>query len=350
MSHPYLHILSIILLLSACTGGEEHAGEEVDPAPPGEMVAVSFSSTVGLATKAGEGAGGVVDTDPALADDVQVIVYAYKEEAAGGVLTSVPLVTRTYKAANGDGSLTESGSEGVMYLAAGKYRFYALSVNENSRPPVLAESSFSETGELVNNTDYIYCATNATLSSTSGEEQTVPLSFSRLSVRIELKVVNEITGGAAGKATEAATPIIKLAATDPTGSKITLGADPAITSGSIPVTAVANTEMTVTGTLAGGGFTAGYILLPIEAGQKIPVTITFPTITFEGLPQQKDKLYTLDITTPEGGFVSGNRYSYRVNITGNDIVFQGVTVSGWKDKEGSMSDDDITEDFDDVTQ
>ena len=95
MSHPYLHILSFILLLSACAGVDEHAGEEVDPAPPGEMVAVSFCSFGGLATKAGEGAGGVAETDPALADDVQVIVYAYKEEAAGGVLTSAPLVTRT---------------------------------------------------------------------------------------------------------------------------------------------------------------------------------------------------------------------------------------------------------------
>ena len=40
MSHPYLYILSFILLLSACVDGEEHADEVVDPAPPGEKVAV----------------------------------------------------------------------------------------------------------------------------------------------------------------------------------------------------------------------------------------------------------------------------------------------------------------------
>lgn len=158
-------------------------------------------------------------------------------------------------------------------------------------------------------------------------------------------MVSEINGTDAGKATEAATPVIKLAATDPVGSKIRLGADPVITSGRVPDAAVANTGMTVTGTLAGGGFTAGCIILPMKAGQEIPVTITFPTITFDGLPQQKDKLYTLAITTPEGGFVSGNQYSYRVNITGNEVVFQGVTITGWKDKEGSMPDSDITEDF-----
>ena len=137
-------------------------------------------------------------------------------------------------------------------------------------------------------------------------------------------MVSEINGTDAGKATEAATPVIKLAATDPVGSKIRLGADPVITSGRVPDAAVANTGMTVTGTLAGGGFTAGCIILPMKAGQEIPVTITFPTITFDGLPQQKDKLYTLAITTPEGGFVSGNQYSYRVNITGNEVVFQGA--------------------------
>lgn len=345
MSHPYLYILSFILLLSGCADGEEHADEVVDPAPPGEMVAVSFSSVIGLATKAGgEAAGVTADTDPVLADDVQVIVYAYKE-AAAGIPTAAPVASRTYKAANGNGSLAESGSEGLMYLAVGKYCFYALSVNENSQPPVLAEGSFSETGELTNNTDYIYCKTNATISSASGEEQEVLLSFSRLSVRIELKVVSEINGTDAGKATEAATPVIELAATDPVGSKIRLGADPVITSGRVPDAAVANTGMTVTGTLAGGGFTAGCIMLPMKAGQEIPVTLTFPTITFDGLSQQKDKLYTLAITTPEGGFVSGNQYSYRVNITGNEVVFQGVTVTGWKDKEGSMPDSDITEDF-----
>ena len=86
MSHPYLYILSFILLLSACVDGEEHADEVVDPAPPGEMVAVSFSSVIGLATKAGgEAAGVTADTDLVLADDVQVIVYAYKETAVGEI-------------------------------------------------------------------------------------------------------------------------------------------------------------------------------------------------------------------------------------------------------------------------
>ena len=81
----------------------------------------------------------------------------------------------------------------------------------------------------------------------------------------------------------------------------------------------------------------------MQAAQTIPVTITFPSITFNGLVQT-DKIYTLDITTPDGGFASGNQYTYKVNITGNDIAFKGVSVNPWTGKTGSLPDEDVTED------
>lgn len=345
MSDLYPYLLSFLLLLAACVGGEEHSGDDIDPTPSGEKIAVSFSSTIDLATKAGTAEGGAV-TDQALADGVQVIVYAYKQDAVGNP-AAAPVVSRTYQATNGNGSLTESGDKGMMYLSAGKYSFYALSTNDATTPPMLADGSYLSTGELANNTDYIYCATNTAITSLPGETQSVSLSFSHLSMRIELKVACESSG--TGRVTAAETPVIKLAATNPSGSKIELGANPAIAPG-VPVTGESNySAMHVEGNLS-AGFTADYILLPIQKKQEIPVTITFPSITIEGLPAQTNKLYTLTVTPPDDEFVSGNQYSYKVNITGNEAVFKEVTVTDWTGKDGSMPDSDITEDFEDVKQ
>lgn len=347
MSNLSPYLLSLSLLLGACSS-EEGVGGDVDPIPQEEKIAVSFSNSIELETKADPGS-----TDPAteqvLAKDVQVIVYAYKQSEAG-VPVSAPVVSRTYVSGGsedgkGNGNLAVSGTDGIMYLAAGKYVFYALSVNENSDPPKLADNSNSETGELANATDYLYCATAVTtIASTPGVEHNVPLSFSRLSARIELKVVSE--GGGANQATAATTPVIKLTPTNPTNSKITLGgvASAIITTG-FPVAGKANTGMTVEGTLT-EGFIAGYVLLPMAGSQTVAVTITFPSITFEGLAAQTNKLYELTITTPDGGFASGKQYNYRVNITGNDVSFKNLTVTDWTGgKNSNISDSDITEDF-----
>lgn len=335
MNYFYPIFLTACLLLAACSK-EEHRGEEVDPLPPiEEMVAISFNSTIELETKAeGETAA---DASQTLAEGVLVDVYAYKQDAIA-IPTKPATVKRRYKiGAKGVMDLAES-QDGIMYLPAGNYSFYALSVNANTAPPELINNS--ETAQLSNNTDYIYSATNVTINSKPGETQTVSLAFSRLSTRIEIKIVNG--GNGDDKAVAAENPSLTFAATDPTGSKISLGANPLIAYGTPATTNL--TTIQCNGTLT-DGFTASYIMLPMQGTQQIPVSLKYPSITFNGLQPQKDKIYELNIITLNEGFVSGKQYNYKVNISGNDVVFQGVTVTAWTEKAGNLPNDNITEDF-----
>lgn len=338
MNHFYPYILCGCLLLTGCVFDIALPGEGGDPAPvpDEEKVVVSFSSTIDLETKA---------NPSALVDGVLVDVYAYEQS---GITTpeKTAVVSRRYAASGGNGSLTVTGGGSVMLLAAGNYTFYALSTNEATTPPGLAAGSVSQTVQLANNTDYIYCATNKTIDSKPGETQSVSLPFLRLSTRLVITIVSE---GGDDKITAAAAPSLLLAATNPSNMKITLGDLAQLTNILIPGVPVGNkddyTTIQSTGTEnINDGFTASYIMLPMQAGQTIPVTITFPSITFNGLVQT-NKVYELTITTPEGGFASGNQYNYKVNITGNGIVFKGVSVSKWTGKNGSLPNGDITEDW-----
>lgn len=335
MSHFYLYILSGCLLLTGCVFDIALPGDGGEPAPAPvpdeEKVAISFNSSIDLSTKA--------DASSTLADGVQVVVYAYAQDAAA-TPTAAAVVSRPYVVSDGSGNLTVTGGEGMMYLAAGNYTFFALSVNKDAAPPALSVGSFSETVQLSNQTDYLYCASHTAITSKPGETQNVALAFRRLATSLKITIVSESAGD--DKVTAATAPSITFAATNPGGSKITLGADPAISAG-IPI---ANKEQYTTVESTGdltNGFTAEDILLPMQAAKTIPVTITFPSITFNGLVQT-NKIYTLDITTPEGGFASGNQYTYKVNITGNDIAFKGVSVNPWTGKTGSLPDEDVTED------
>ncbi len=336
MSHFYLYILSGCLLLTGCVFDIALPGDGGEPAPAPvpdeEKVAISFNSSIDLSTKA--------DASSTLADGVQVVVYAYAQDAAA-TPTAAAVVSRPYAVSGGNGNLTVTGSAGIMYLAAGNYTFYALSVNQNATPPALTTGSFSETGQLSNQTDYLYCAFHTAITSQPGETQNVTLAFRRLATSLKITIVSESAGD--DKVTAAEAPSITFAATNPGGSKITLGADTPVTAG-VPVTDKNDyTTVTSTGDLT-SGFTVEYILLPMKAAQTIPVTITFPSITFNGLAAQTNKVYTLDITTPDGGFASGNQYTYKVNITGNDIAFEGVSAKPWTGKEGLFPDEDVTED------
>lgn len=335
MNYFYSIFLTACLLLAACSK-EEHTGEEVDPLPPiEEMVAISFNSTIELETKAeGETAA---DASQTLAEGVLVDVYAYKQDAIA-IPTKPATVKRRYKiGAKGVMDLAES-QDGIMYLPAGNYSFYALSVNADTAPPELINNS--ETAQLSNNTDYIYSAQNVTIDSKPGETQTVSLPFGRLSTRIEIKIVNG--GNGDDKVVAAENPSVTLAATDPAGSKISLGANPLIAYGTPIKTDL--TTIQCEGTLT-DGFTASYIMLPMQGTQQIPVSLKYPSITFNGLEPQKDKIYELNITTPDEGFVSSKQYNYKVNISGNDVTFQGVTVTVWTEKAGNLPNDNITEDF-----
>lgn len=334
MSHFYLYILSGCLLLTGCVFDIALPGDGGEPAPvpDEEKVAISFNSSINLSTKAG--------TSSTLANGVQVVVYAYAQDAAA-TPTVAAVVSRPYAVSGGNGNLTVTGDEGIMYLAAGNYTFYALSVNKDEAPPALSGGSFSETAQLSNQTDYLYCASHTAITSKPGETQNVALAFHRLATSLKITIVSE--SDADDKVTAATAPSITFAATNPGGSKITLGADPPVTAG-VPVTDTnAYTTVESTGDLT-SGFAAEYILLPMQAAQTIPVTITFPLITFNGLAEQTNKVYTLDITTPEGGFASGNQYTYQVNITGNDIAFEGVSAKPWTGKTGSLPNEDVTED------
>lgn len=333
MSRLYPLIFCSYLLLTGCVFDialpDEGSGPV--PVPDEEKVAVSFSSSMDLSTKADA---------VSLADGVLADVYAYQQNTVATPAVTA-LVSRHYVVSGGNGSMEVTGGESIMYLSAGNYTFYALSVNANAAPPGLAAGSFSETGQLNNNTDYIYCATNTPIDSKPGETQAVSLSFRRLSTRFVLQIVSESSGD--DQATAADAPSLLLAATNPSGLKITLGATEILPSGTPVSNKNEYTTLQSTGTLT-EGFTASCIMLPMQGGKTIPVTVTFPGITFNGLVQT-NKIYTLEITTPEGGFTSGNQYNYRVNITGNDIVFKGVSVRPWTGKDGSLSDEDVTEDW-----
>lgn len=341
MNHLYPISLCLGLLLTGCVLESSLPGEgdEPVPVPEEEKIAVSFSSTIDLETKAGSEAETKAESTT-LADGVQVTVHAY-EQSGIATPSAAAVVSRNYaqKVSGGSANLEVTGGDGGMFVAAGNYTFFALSVNADAAPPALI--SFSETGQLHNNTDYIYCATHAAITSQPGVAQNVPLAFKRLSTRIAIQIVSDSEGD--DKATAATAPIIRFAATDSTGSKITLGASSVITSGKPVIDTHKYTEITSAGDIT-NGFTAVYTMLPMQANQTFPVTITFPSITFNGLVQT-DKVYTLTIPTSGTGLTSGNQYNYKVNITGNDIIFQGVSVSPWTGKDGSLPNEDVTEDW-----
>ena len=343
-------LLLAFLLLASCSSGEEVLKEEIPPVQPEEKIAVSFSGRLELTgTKAGTESGetgtpvGDTDATQTLRKDVNVTIRAYQQQAIGQP-TAAAQLGYDYKVQS-DGSLTIKDDGEDMLLAAGGYGFYALSVNAagteaDSIPPALTSETSAETGTLKNNTDYLYCAVSQTINSDpDGAKQNVSLSFSRLAARLQITIVSE---GGDDKITEATAPTITLPLTDPTDSKITLGATPAI--GQYAVASV-DATLESKGNIE-DGFTASCILLPMTEKQKLPVRIIFPSITFNGLAAQTDKLYETTITTPTGGFASGKQYNYTVNITGNQIGFTGLSVTDWVSRKGELPKEDITEDFD----
>ena len=342
--------LLAFLLLFSCSFGEEILKEEIPPVQPEEKIAVSFSGRIDLVeTKAGnEGAPetpGEAATTQALWEDVNVTIRAYMQPSISQPAVA-PQSCRDYLAADGGGLTVKNGEE-EMFLTAGTYTFYALSVNAagtatDSVPPALATGSHSETEALKNNTDYLYCAiSKKIISNPDGDKQNVNLSFTRLASRIKITVTSK-GGTGSEEIIKADAPKITLPLTNPAGSKITLGANDPI--GQYPVASDGLT-LESTGNLT-DGFTAGCILLPMQKGQKIPVRIVFPSITFNGLAAQTDKLYTADVTTPTGGFVSGKQYNYTVNITGNQVGFTGLSIEPWNVNDGQLPNGNITEDFD----
>ena len=341
MSHIYLYLLSFSFLLAGCAGEEKIGGDDVDPILPEEKIAVSFSSKLYLEPET-KAEGNTSD----LLENVNVVIRVYKQ-AAVGVPTVDALIRRNYKvAANGD--LTAAADEAIpIYLGADNYTFFALSVNtagtdENTFPPELA-SSMSETVELKNETDYLYCAVNEKISSSPDNKATVNLTFERLAARIQITIVSE---GGDDKIISAQVPTVTLPLTDPSGSKIILGGEPLINQGN-PFTDQKNyTALQSTGNIT-DGFVADCILLPMAAStdRTLPVTILFPSITFNGLGEQTNKIYTLNIPLPaDTGFASGKQYNYKVNITGNEIGFAGLTVVSWKGVNGNIPNEDMSED------
>ena len=336
--------LLALLLLFSCSSGEEILKEEIPPVQPEEKIAVSFSGRIDLVeTKAGD--EGTPETQ-ALRKDVNVTIWAYMQPSISQPAIA-PQSCRDYLATDGGGLTVKNGEE-EMFLTAGTYTFYALSVNAagmatDSVPPALVTGSHSETEALKNNTDYLYCAVSQKIiSNPDGEKKNVALSFTRLASRIQITVTSKGGTGSDDKITAATAPKITLPLTKTSDSKITLGATPAI--GQYAV-ATADTTLESTGNLT-DGFTAGCILLPMQEGQKIPVRIVFPSITFNGLAEQEEKLYTAEVTTPAGGFVSGKQYNYTVNITGNQVGFTGLSIEPWNVNDGQLPNGNITEDFD----
>ncbi|WP_293674546.1 fimbrillin family protein [uncultured Parabacteroides sp.] len=331
--------LLALLLLFSCSSGEEILKEEIPPVLPEEKVTVSFSGKMELAeTKAEEGGDTPTQTQT-LRKDVNVTIRAYKQTEVGKP-TVAPQLCYDYLVQS-DGSLkVKSGDE--MLLSAGTYTFYALSVNAagDTVPPALTSGSHSETEALQNNTDYLYCGVNREIVSNPEETHKVSLTFSRLAARLQISIVSD---GGDDKITAAEAPTVTLPLTDPAGSKITLGATPAIEQYAV---ASADTTLESEGDIT-EGFTAGCILLPMTASQTLPVRIVFPSITFNGLVPQVDKLYETKIITPAGGFVSGNQYNYTVNITGNQVGFTTLSVTAWdiKTPVNGLPDSSIEEDY-----
>lgn len=348
MSHIYLYLLSFSLLLAGCSGEEKVGGDDVDPVLPEEKVAVSFSSKLYLepASKAGVTRGTATDN---LTENANVTIRAYKQAASGSSLTGAPLVRQDYKVdAAGNLVVTADGGE-PMYLGAGLYSFYALSVNaagtgEENLPPELKDNNSLVTVPLKNQTDYLYCAVNGKISSNPENKATVNLTFERLAARIQITIVSE---GGDDQIVSAQPPTVTLPLTDPSGSKITLGSNPPINQGNPVSDQKDYTKLQSTGDITTDGFMAGCILLPMAAAadRVLPVTILFPSIVFNGLGELTNKIYTLKIPVPaDAGFVSGKQYNYQVNITGNEIGFERLTVVGWNGVDGNIPNEDMSED------
>lgn len=346
-----IHLYTILLgclALCACSTEEPVQGGEIEqPAEPEEKIAVSFSSKLYLEPDTKTATEG---TTANLSDGANVAIHVFRQ-AAMGVPDVAALTRRDYKVA-ADGSLTATADEAIpMYLGAGTYTFYALSVNmagegAEALPPELADGNVSSgTVELKNGTDYLYCAVNRKFSSNMENAVTVSLPFERLAARIQLTITS--TGDAENVIVAATAPSVTLPLTDPAGSKITLGAIPQLAPGEPVTDMVEYTELVSEGNVT-DGFVADCILLPMKAKADVislSVTILFPSITFSGLGEQTDKVYTLEIPIPkEEGFASGKQYNYKVNITGNEVGFGGLTVVPWTAKTGNLPNDDMTED------
>lgn len=126
----YLIYTIFILLLAGCAD-EEQRGEEPVPTPPEELVAVSFSSTIDLTTKATE------EVTENLAEGALIDVHVYKQ-ANTTAPSGSPLVTRRYKVVSG-GNMEPADPGNTMYLPVGTYAFlhWLSTLRKRSRPPWL---------------------------------------------------------------------------------------------------------------------------------------------------------------------------------------------------------------------
>lgn len=340
--HSYITLLACFCLV-ACSSEKIEPGDEIPPVPdvPEEPIAVSFSSKLYLEPETR------AENEESLLADANVVIYVYKQTSVG-VPAEAPLLQRSYKVGK-NGDLAENVAGEPMYLGAGSYTFYALSVNAagadaTALPPELVEGAVAETVELKNQTDYLYCAVNQAIVSNPTNVAKVSLPFKRLAARIQIQIVSE---GGDDKIVSADAPTVRLPLTDPSGSKIKLGNDPALATGN-PVSDTGKYSVLQSKGDVANGFVADCILLPMQTGkQPLPVTILFPSITFSGLGELKNKVYTLSIPIPSpDGFASGKQYNYKVNITGNEVGFSGMTVVPWKGgTSGDLSGDDVTEDW-----
>lgn len=279
MNHFSLYLL--LFILAICTScGSSKDEPSVNPDPDNN---IQFTAKV-IPTK--------TNTTP-LIPGVIVTIYAYPTG------TNYPVNQGDYQAIS-SGALS-GVDDYTMYLPNGTYNFYSVSSNNANTTQAQYNNQITD---LENNTDYLWAINSNELVQNSKKEISIVLKHIATQVSIKMVAGSGITINSIDSA--------YIQMPDSSGTINILN-------GTINQSSLSadSTRMNIVGN------TAKAILLPTSA-------TTIPFYVYLKINGESFSIpYNALITTPSGGFTSGNFYEYTAIINLENMVFSAYNVYDW---------------------
>ncbi|MGL5787132.1 MAG: fimbrillin family protein [Bacteroidales bacterium] len=280
----YLHTLSILLVIviSSCNGNDDNK-----KAPDSESDIIFNASIHELALKG-------YASNP-INQGVKATFYAFKS----GTET---LAAQGNYLADKSGQMTGINNY-IMYLLPGSYDFYGISQNDTTLFQLLTNWQSSE---LQNGIDYLWAHTASKSITESSTFLAITFDHIAANLVFELESGNHVSINTLDSIL-IQTPVenIKLNLLD----------------AELPQSGQLSSEFTP---MIISGLMGNYYILPVNTTTPLE-TLFYLKINGE----TKETAYNLKIHLPEGGYVSGKSYNYKLSITESEIIIKAFTVSDW---------------------
>lgn len=196
-----------------------------------------------------------------------------------------------------------SGVDGYkMFLPNDVYNFYAVSDNASTIPPsfINGESEF-----LFNGIDYLWWG--APQQDVTSSQINIPITFQHAGTQVVIEV-------------EAGEGLVLRQLLSATITPPEAGSTMQLSTGVItPATAYDRPDK-----MGINGFTAQYIMLPLETDQ--PMKLTLEIMAND---ETSSRTYTAQVPVPDGALKAGNSYVFKAVINENTVSFPTVSVRNW---------------------